>query len=370
MREDRLIGKIPVANIWLLFLYASDLARFKDETAIEIEDDDSDLPSLVARVLVYAVDRRLRRNLSRGYAEERANLGRVRGRIDCLQTFSRSLLIRGRVACRFEDLTMNTPRNRYVRAALLAIGGRLEDKKLSHDCKTLAAVLGRLGVSDARPSRAEMAVDVIGRNEVQDRLMVALAELAFDLALPTEEEGGGAFTSASRDRNASAMGKLFERAVGGFYEIELRPDEGWKVSRGLRLQWPTEDASPGIGAILPSMMTDIVIDHRPEHRRVVIDTKFTNILRAGWYRKETLKSEYIYQVFSYLRSQEEREDELWHKAEGLLIHPTVGGEVDEAVTIQGHRIRFATVDLLAPTMAIRTRLRSLVDETNCRALAC
>jgi 5-methylcytosine-specific restriction enzyme subunit McrC len=358
-RTDRLIGKIPVANIWLLFLYASDLARFKDELAIEIEDDDADLPSLVARVLVYAVERRLRRNLSRGYAEQRADLGRVRGRIDLLRTYSRDLLLRGRVACRFEDLTMDTPRNRYVRAALLAIGGRLTDKRLSHDCKTLAAVLGRLGVDSSRPSRAEMAVDVIGRNEVQDRLMVALAELAFDLALPTEEAGVSDFTQALRDRNASAMGTLFERAVGGFYDVEFRRCDGWNVRRGSRWRWQSEDRTPDFDTILPTMVTDIVID-QVRRRRIVIDTKFTNILAPGRYR-ETLKSARIYQLYAYLRSQERVGDALWDNAEGLLIHPTVDREVDEAATIQGHRVRFATVDLMAPTMAIRARLRSLIE---------
>jgi 5-methylcytosine-specific restriction enzyme subunit McrC len=357
---ERLIGKIPVANIWLLFLYASDLARFKDELAIEIEDDNSDLPSLIARVLVYAVDRRLRRNLSRGYAEQRADLGRLRGRIDVLRTFSRNLLLRGRVACRFEDLTMDTPRNRYVRAALVAIGGRLADKTLSHECKTLAAVLGRHGVGSARPSRAVLAVDVIGRNEVQDRLMFALAELAFDLALPTEEAGGSDFAQALRDRNASAMGALFERAVCGFYEIEFRPSDGWRVRRGQRMRWPSEDPTPGMANVLPIMITDIMIDQAPERRRIVIDTKFTNILKVGRFR-ETVKSERIYQLFAYLRSQEGRGDALWDNAEGLLIHPTVGREVNEAATIQGHRIRFATVDLMAPTMAVRKRLRSLID---------
>lgn len=358
--SDRFIGKIPVANIWLLFLYASDLARFRDELAIEIEDDDADLPSLVARVLVYAVDRRLRRNLSRGYAPQRADLGRVRGRIDTLRTYSRHLLMRGRVACQFEDLTMNTPRNRYVRAALSAMGARLADRKLAHACKTLAAVLGRLGVLGGRPSRAEMAVDVIGRNEIQDRLMVALAELAFDLALPTEESGGGDFAKALRDRDARAMGTLFERAVGGFYDVEFGAEEGWRVRLGRRLRWPHEKASPGMEAILPIMVTDIVIDDAPRQRRIVIDTKFTNILEVGRFR-ETLKSARIYQLFAYLRSQEQL-DSLSAHAEGLLLHPTVGREVDEEATIQGHRVRFATVDLMAPTMAIRARLRELVDQ--------
>ena len=92
----------------------------------------------------------------------------------------------------------------------------------------------------------------------------------------------------------------------------------------------------------------------------MIDTKFTSILAPGWHRAETLKSGYIYQLYAYLRSQARRGDALSDQAEGLLVHPTIDAQVDEAVTIQGHRMRFATVDLGGTPGAIRRRLRSLV----------
>ncbi len=94
---QRVIWTIPVRNIWLLFLYASDLARFygRHDAAVE---EAPDFPALVARLLCYAVDRRLRRNLSRGYHQEAAILSRVRGRIDILTTCAGSLLSKGTVA--------------------------------------------------------------------------------------------------------------------------------------------------------------------------------------------------------------------------------------------------------------------------------
>jgi 5-methylcytosine-specific restriction enzyme subunit McrC len=129
---------------------------------------------------------------------------------------------------------------------------------------------------------------------------------------------------------------------------------------GASLRWPSTDPTPGMIAILPRMKTDIVVDDLRLGTRVVIDTKYADILSKGRYRP-ILKSDYIYQIYAYLRSQEERDVRARH-AEGLLIHPTVDKEFDESVIIQGHRLRFATVDLMAPTMSIRRRLRSLVDD--------
>src|SRR5690606_6568841 len=140
-----------------------------------------------ARILCYAVDRRLRRNLSRGYVQRRAALTRVRGRIDILETFAGDLLSKGMIACRFEEFTFDTPRNRLVRAALHALVTPVDDAVLAHECARLAGDLGRQGVGGIRPGRAELSADRIGRHDAEDLLMVTLARLVFDLVLPTED---------------------------------------------------------------------------------------------------------------------------------------------------------------------------------------
>ena len=90
------IGRIPVRNLWLLMLYASDLFRQLDASGDRsFEDNPDDLPDLVAEILTHEVERRLRRNLSYGYQYRHEVLGRVRGRIDLLQTEAHQLLQRG-----------------------------------------------------------------------------------------------------------------------------------------------------------------------------------------------------------------------------------------------------------------------------------
>ncbi len=95
-------------------------------------------------------------------------------------------------------------------------------------------------------------------------------------------------------------------------------------------------------------------------RRIVIDTKFTSIITKGQYREETLNSGYLYQMYAYLRSQENNGDPLAVNAAGLLLHPAIDEMMDESVVIQGHEIRFATVDLGAETGKIRRQLLQVV----------
>ena len=347
------VGRIPVRNLWLLMLYASDLLRSRGKVGAGLEENPDDLPDLVAEILAHAVAERQRRQLSLGYRTREAALNRVRGRIDVLTTERRRLLSRGLVACRFDELTIDTPRNRFVRAALEAISRLVRGRDLAHRCRKLAKDMEAMGVSGVPPTPRRMSAERFGRHDADDRSMVDAARLAFDLALPTEAAGTSVLPLP--DREERWVRRLFERAVGGFYDVVLSP-EGWRVATGRTLYWQIEWSTPGIDRILPNMRTDVVLDHPPSGRRIVVDTKFNSILRPGWHRDQALRSGYLYQIYAYLRSQIGRGDPLADRAEGLLLHPSVGESVDEAAVVQGHRIRFATVDLTASTSEIRARL--------------
>ncbi len=352
------IGRIPVRNLWLLMLYASDLFRSSGIGKVGLEDSPDDLPDLVAEVLAHAVERRQKRQLSQGYLSREATLNRVRGRINVLATEQYQLLSRGSVACKFDELTMDTPRNRFVRAALESICRVVRRQDVAHRCRFLAAGMKARGVSGNAPSRAEMSADRFGRNDADDRFMIAAAKLALDLVLPTESLGSSVLTLP--DREVTWVRRLFERAIGGFYGVVLTP-RGWRVRCGGVLGWQIEHKTAGIDRILPAMRTDIILDHDSSRRRVVIDTKFTSVVTAGWRREETLRSGYLYQIYAYLRSQVGRGDDLADSASGLLLHPAIGEAVDESITIQGHRIRFATVDLNASSGEIRSQLLRLCE---------
>ena len=362
------IGRIPVRNIWLLLLYASQLYRELPETQrVEMEEAPDDIPELVAELLANAVERRMRRNITVGYRRRADVLNRVRGRIDLLRTERRQLLQRGQVACSFDELTADTPRNRCVREALLLLARVIKRKPLGRQCRELAARLGSAGVQsepDARRVSGQILRSGAGWTDAEERQMLAAARLAFDLQIPTEEAGRALLAMANRDANPGW--KLYEYAMAGFYEAVLR-DRGWDVNNGRRMSWHMEDAEPSVRDLMPQMITDITLERRPagnaaNGHRIVIDTKFMSPVTSGQQGKETFRSANIYQMYAYLRSQEDTGDPLWRHATGVLLYPSLGVDYDEAATIQGHRLRFATVNLVAESRTIRRQLLRIVDE--------
>ena len=350
---------IPVRNIWWLMLYASDLGKDATRSNLGSEDLPDEIPDLVAEILAKAVEQRQKRQLTTAFLPREAVLNRVRGRIDHLTTSRQQLLAKGQVACRFEELSIDSPRNRYVCAALDTIGRLVSTPELAHRCRGLAHGLRLRGVVGAPPTRQQISNERFGRHDQADRPMLAAARLAMDLALPTEEAGSNALMDPKRCEHW--LRRLYEKAIGGFYRHHLDEDQ-WLVNTGKQLSWPIDKASTGIAEVFPSMRTDIVLDHRNQHQRLVIETKFTNVLGRGWYREQSLKSGYVYQLYAYLRSQVGRGDVRADQASGLLLHPAINGDFDESVVIQGHQMRFATVDLTCSQREIQERLMGLLRE--------
>jgi 5-methylcytosine-specific restriction enzyme subunit McrC len=352
------IDRIPVRNLWLLMLYASDLFRELEIAKRNVEDNPDDIPDLVAEILCRRVQQRICRNLSYGYQPRQAVMSRVRGSIDLLQTERRNLMNRGKIACRFDELTVNTSRNRFVLAALVKISKIVYRQELAHRCRALATSLVGMGVSSECPNRSEVSVDRFGRHDANDRPMVAAAHLAFNLGLPTEADGD--WQLSKPDREITWIRKLYEKGIAGFYGVVL-PESGWSVYAGKTFHWQITRKSAGIDRIFPTMRTDIIIEHMGAGRRFVIDTKFNSIVTPGWYRNETLRSGYIYQMYAYLHSQDCADDSLAQNASGLLLHPSIGDAVNEFVVIQGHEIRFATIDLGSTAAKIREQLLNVIE---------
>ena len=243
-------------------LYASKLYRqMPSHQRYATEENPDDIPNLIAEILTRAVERRLRRNLSHDFREIYADLTRVRGRIDQVRTECHHLLHQGKIACLFNELTSDTPRNRFVKAALKQLINTVDSNGLAKRCRSAVRALERAGVKgDPSVHLYRRGIEVpatAGRANSEDQQMLAAAQLAFRLDLPTEEPGH--FRLVAPDRDEIWARRLFEAAVGGFYDTILSP-QGWTVRAGRSLRWLMEDPTPGVEAIMPSMKTDIEIE--------------------------------------------------------------------------------------------------------------
>ena len=188
------------------------------------------------------------------------------------------------------------------------IAGVVTEPHLQHRCRDLALRMEMAGVTgymDSNQARKTAPLANAGWVDSQERQMLAAAQLALNLYIPTEQAGRALLPIT--DRREKQGWKLYEDAVAGFYKVVLT-ETGWRVRAQSGIAWPTETPTSGLSAMMPGMTRDIVLERG--NRRIVIDTKFTSIVTTGQYGNETFNSGNIYQLYAYLRSQENAADPL------------------------------------------------------------
>lgn len=79
---------------------------------------------------------------------------------------------------------------------------------------------------------------------------------------------------------------------------------------------------------------------------------------TGQWGNVTFNRDHLFQLYAYLRSQENRSKH-HESAMGILLYPTVKHRLEEIVEIQGHKINWITIDLSQPWEKIEEDLLSI-----------
>lgn len=270
--------------------------------------------------------------------------------------------------CRFEEFAVDTPRNRLIKSTLARL---LSDPLLkARDTQTinLKKRLGRCfvlmeGIGIGAITSDAFRCEAPGRNDREDRLVLALCELLFRSSIPMEIEGPAHLTEGGRE--ITLLRRVFERFVARFAQRHLRP-RGWKVEPQKQIHWPVSGSSPGMSNYLPSMWLDLRLTSPDNRSRIVVDTKFTNVLTRGKGGTEVFKSAHLYQIYSYLQTQL---GSFEGRSEGLLLYPSIHNTVSEHMVLPGQVLRLETVDLSKPWISIEQSLSAILEKRQTASVA-
>ena len=114
-------------------------------------------------------------------------------------------------------------------------------------------------------------------------------------------------TVVAPDRDTGWLRKLFESGVRGY--LKAAHSDAWSVG-ATHLGWHASSSSTEDLALLSTMKTDVTLDHRHQSRRVIVETKFSDVFTE--YKGVTrIKRDFVFQLYAYLRSQTGGDDGSW-----------------------------------------------------------
>jgi 5-methylcytosine-specific restriction enzyme subunit McrC len=348
---------IPIRNLWYMLLYAWNEPPFNLPGNLEDVEDAPNLDSLLASMLVKLLEQRMRIGLGRSYTDEQQFLQGIRGRIQFTESIKSLAFERGQVSCKYQQYSLNVPKNQIIRSVLVRlvqVGQFGPDhayaERLRHTLRRLARDLDGIDLVELKPDLIRR--QQLGRNDRDYRLMLAICELLLLRLMPSDSEGSHRLPTLERD--VLKMYRVYERFVANFYQIHLKE---WRVTPQKVFSWHAHAQN----RYLPAMQPDLVLQHKPSGRIIVLDTKFTSkSLTENQWGGAGFASPHLYQIYTYLKTQEHISAE-HHKATGILLYPQVGGRVSEQVDLQAQTIRIETVDLSSPWQEIEQALLAIVD---------
>jgi 5-methylcytosine-specific restriction enzyme subunit McrC len=349
-----LANGVPIRNVWHMLVYAWKELRLLNRWQVDVESAPT-LDGLFAKILGNLVRERLRIGLGRNYTSTEQLLNGLRGRVDFDRSLKRLAFQNGHAFCHFQIFSANVLKNQIIRSTLHGLAQRGDFGKNRTDASLMRHQLRRLVRDLDHIDLIELKRDVIRRQELERddhdyRLMLAICHIILQRQMPTEIEGSTKLYGV--DRDWKFLWKLFEAFVANFFALRLTD---WTIVTHKTMYWPTDGGTE----FLPMMKPDIVMRNKATGKLIVLDTKFSShSLTTGQFGNLTFNRDHLFQIYAYLRSQEEKSDD-HQSATGILLYPSANYHLSESTRIQGHIVRWETVDLTKPWPDIEAFLLQL-----------
>lgn len=340
--------QIPIQNIYYLLCYAWD--KLDESEAIDVEAIDStELIDLFAKVLSNGCSRLLKQGLDRYYIEHEDTVAGIKGKLNFSGTIKQNILPLNRTACIFDEFDYNVLHNQILKTTICKL---LRTKKLDLSIKEeLHRIYLKLPpISEIFIRKAHFNQVRLHRNNYHYDFILKVCQILNDNLFIDESKGNYRFMDFTREEKA--MARLFEAFVKNFYKLET----DFSVTSDT-IAWQLVSDNADDLDMLPAMRTDISL--KSINKKIIIDTKYYKEAFQMRYEKQKINSSNLYQLFSYLKNQE-NESEITKNCHGILLYPSVHNDFEYSFKYENHKIRIMSINLKEDWQKIRTDLLNIV----------
>ncbi|QGQ94158.1 5-methylcytosine-specific restriction endonuclease system specificity protein McrC [Paenibacillus psychroresistens] len=340
-------SRIPIRNLYYMLCYAWDRLDESEQQNAD-QEDAKDIYDLFTRLLIDRVSSMLKKGLYREYHPIEEESSTLRGKLQFAPSVRALTHLRSKMVISYDELSTNLIHNRIVKSTLHLLL-KVKELNVSHKERIAGLYNHFQEVSLIKLNDSVFQQAKVHRNNRHYGFVLQICRLIYHGLLVNEEDGTCRFSDFERDHKK--MAELFEQFTRNFYKKELK--DYWVHSE--KIDWDEDTNTPG--SYLPIMRTDISIDK--DHVKWIIDTKFYGTtLSTGRFGNKTIRSNNLYQIYSYLRNIEKRNPSKVLK--GALLYPKVDQSLSLTYQLSGHEVKIYTVDLSASWPSIHQRLLELV----------
>ncbi|MFF2880710.1 5-methylcytosine-specific restriction endonuclease system specificity protein McrC [Bacillus toyonensis] len=346
------MSEIPIQNIYYMLCYAWDRPKEKDLVNVDASGANQ-IVDLFANVLLKGVKLQLKRGLDRDYNPFHEEIRGIRGKIDFAHSIKQLSFKQAKAYCHFDEFNYDVLTNQIIKSTIHSL---IKTTQLDRGIrKQLLSVYRRLNdITLIRLQHSHFSMVRIHRNNSFYRFLTTVCAFIYENLLPEESTGRFQFKDFHKDRKTMAI--IFETFIRNYYRYE---QSQYKIS-SKQVRWELQSLNPNEQDYLPVMRTDITC--HSTQRNIIIDTKYYLEMFQVYQGKKTIRSEHLYQLFSYLSNglSHSSEDTVW---EGILLYPTVKEHVDLNYEGNGVRVSVKTINLNQDWKQIHCDLLKIIGVT-------
>jgi len=328
--------------------YAYQCLQHKNYEEIKTESFDN-IANLFAAILAKGIITQLKHGLSRKYIPESDNLSVLRGKIDLKESTKLKIHNDNRLTCCYDELSENHYLNQILKTAALCL---IYDDGVERKNKVALkkSILFFSKVDTLEPSRINWYNLHYNRANMTYRMLMNICYLLLHDLLLTTEDGRHKLATFFDDQK---MYKLFEKFILEYYKKHF--PQYHPASE--EIKWN----ATGVVDYLPSMQSDVMLFDNENKKKLIIDAKFYGEIMQTQYDTETIRSNNLYQIFTYVKNEDKDNTGL---VDGILLY----AKTDEfripsfMYNLGKNRISVKTLDLGRDFPDIKNQLNLFVDE--------
>lgn len=334
---------IRIQNIYHMLAYAFHILREQGYKSCETEEFEN-TADLLSAILVKGVAIQLKRGLGRTYIEMTEPLSCLRGKIGVTESIKQQTIIKQQLVCTYDDFSVNSYMNRILKTTMELLLRYDISKTIKKELRNLLLYFKEV------ETLSVYSIDWnfrFNRNNQSYQMLMSICYLVIKGLLQTSTDGS---VKLMQFLDEQRMCRLYEKFILEYYRKHYPQIK----ANASQIDWALDD---GISAMLPTMQSDIMLTYM--NKTLIIDAKYYSHTTQMQYNVNTLHSNNLYQIFTYVKNKAAFGGEV----SGMLLYAKTDEELqpDNTYLMSGNRIIVKTLDLNCDFSEIASQLNAIAD---------
>lgn len=334
---------IRIQNIYYMLAYAFQVLREQGYESCGTEEFEN-TADLLSAILAKGVATQIKRGLGRTYIEETEPLSCLRGKISVTESIKQQTLMKQQLICTYDEFSVDSYMNRILKTTMELLLRYDIPKARKKELRNLLLYFKEVDTIDVYLINWNFCFN---RNNQTYQMLMSICYLVIKGLLQTSADGS---VKLMQFLDEQRMCRLYEKFILEYYRKHY-PQIKTSASQ---IGWALDD---GIGIMLPIMQSDIMLTYGD--RTLIIDAKYYGHTTQKQYNLNTIHSNNLYQIFTYVKNKAVAGGEV----SGMLLYARTEEEIqpDHTYMMSGNRISVKTLDLNCDFGEITRQLNAIAD---------